>query len=111
MSHRIYLIAERYLILAELYRECGPYLELDQRLHVAEKRYLHDIAREERQRKVPARRHAREFYIEEIATLVALLVLNDREADARTAYESALKVLDDEHFRTVLDHAMRGTFR
>lgn len=110
LGQRLYHLAEPYLISAGLYRECGPFLEFEHRLEMAKGGYQIELQVEERYRSVPSQRHARIHYVNQVATLVALLVLNERETDARTACETALEVIDDDDFRAILDAAMTGQF-
>ena len=62
------------------------------------------------QREIPIPPIARTHFIRNVATLVGLLVLNNREEEAQTAYSDALNVMDDDEFRTILDAAMTGHF-
>jgi hypothetical protein len=53
-------------------------------------------------------KEARLRYIQDVGTLVALLVINDRARDASMVYDAALGVVNDVDFRTIMDAAMTG---
>jgi hypothetical protein len=59
---------------------------------------------------VPVPKFARDHFIADVASLIALLVPNDRTEDSTVTYNSALNVLDDEEFRTILNVALSGHF-
>jgi len=112
MACQIYHVAEHQLIALGRYRECGPFLELDERLGMAVECYRVSKEFDESlsEQEAPDFNFARQGYVDELATLVALLVLNDREDDAESACKAALEVVDDADFRTTLDAAMTGHF-
>lgn len=107
-AQRVYRVAERYLVAAGRYDACEPFLESQRRLALAAKVYCVSKRHEELEppSPIPAPKLARKHYIENVATLVALLVLNDRAEDAKEAYDEALGVLDDDEFRAIMDAAM-----
>ena len=109
----IYHVAERRLVAAKCYSSCAPFLETKERLKRDCESYSfmkqHEESRPENQGR-PLPKLARKFFTKNVATLVALLVLNDRIDDARIAYETALETIGDEDFRSVLDAAMAGQF-
>ena len=109
-AQTLYHIAQPSLIAAGRFHECAPFLEPKERMERAAHCYRiskrHEESRPDRGFAVP--KLARTHYIREVATLVALLVLNDRVDDARTAYSDALAIIDDDEFRTIIDAAMSG---
>lgn len=112
VAQRIYDQAEPVLIEVGDYRACAPFLDPDARSALAVKHYKKDRQREQTLsffdiQHLPA---ARRIYIKNVATLTALLVLNDRTSDARGVYSKALLILDDEEFRTTMEAALNGHF-
>lgn len=109
-AERVYRFAEPELIAAGQFHACAPFLEPKGRLERAAERYQVSIQHEESiaKRGYPAPKFARSHYIGNVATLVALLALNNRVDDARAAYNDALAVIHDDEFRTILDTAMSG---
>jgi hypothetical protein len=109
-AQRLYHVAEPYLIAAGLFQTCEPFLNSDWRMSIAAESYRLSRKFEESRPEcdIPIPRFAREHYVQDIATLVALLVLNNRVEDANTAYNAALRVLNDDEFRTIMDAAMTG---
>jgi hypothetical protein len=108
----LYRVAERHLISAGAYRACAPFLEVDKRIARAAEHYLWQRQYEASRPpcKFPPPSVARDLYIKDVATLVALLALNDRMHEARDAHQMSLLVLDDEDFRSILDAAVTGHF-
>lgn len=107
----LYHLAEDDLVSAGRYHTCGPFLDPRRRLAMAARCYR--IATEHKASRphgIPIPRVARRHYVKNIATLVALLALNDRGKEAKTAYRAALRVLDDENFRRIMDAAVTGHF-
>jgi hypothetical protein len=111
-AQRLYHVAERYLLAAGRYRECAPFLEPARQLEIAAQLYHLSKQHEESLPEIgfPIPRLARPHYIEKVATLIALLVVNDRADEARTAYATALEIIDDTDFRTIMDAALTGHF-
>jgi hypothetical protein len=111
-ARRLYHVAEPDLIAAGRYRACAPFLDPTKRLECAAASYrVVDRHEESRpQGGIPMPNLARRQYVQNVATLVALLVINDRPDDASMAFEEALQVVDDDDFRSVLDAAMAGHF-
>jgi hypothetical protein len=85
----------------------GPFLDPGRQVELAAQRYG-VLKHHEESRPVGDIQLARKLYIRDAATLVGLLALNDRAEDARSAYNAALRVLNDDDFRTVMDAAMTG---
>lgn len=104
-------IAEPALIEAKEYRLCGRYLDPDRSLKrtVGLYRETTKIASEYQQEDaVELRDHATKTFSNSVATLVALLVLNDRPADADRIAAEARKEWDDEEFQKELKKARNG---
>jgi hypothetical protein len=108
-AQRLYKVAEPSLIATGRYFACDPFLDCRRRMEKAAKHYqlaAEDESRANRDVRIP--KLARKFFVRDVSTFVALLVINSRELDARTARNDALKVVDDEEFRRTLDAAMTG---
>jgi hypothetical protein len=107
---RLYRVAEPYLIAAGRYHACAPFLETKRRMEQSTRFY--DILRQHEESRPKGKHHipksARSHYVCDVATLVALLALNDRADEARSAYVDALKILDDDDFRMIMDAALSG---
>lgn len=105
----VYDIAQPSLVRAKEYRICGKYLDPDRSLERMVRLY-----RENREIAGDSefRRHMSDFGDKSLSngvgTLVALLVVNDRMADARRIVDEAVKVRGDSAFREFLDSALRG---
>jgi hypothetical protein len=110
IAELLYTVAERYLVAAGRFAECGPFLAPEKRMWLAGESYKvmaeYEAGLPDGEDQPP--KLARAFYVRDAATLVALLVLNGRTAEASQARVTALAVLDDEEFRTVLAAAMSG---
>lgn len=108
----LYHVAEPCLIAAGQFHACCPFLNPKKRIELATDRYHMTKRFEESrpQRDIPLPSIARTHFIRNIATLVGLLVLNDRAEEARTVYNDALGIMDDDEFRTTMDAAMTGHF-
>ncbi|MCY2987424.1 MAG: hypothetical protein NTY19_06105 [Planctomycetota bacterium] len=109
-ARRLYHVAESELIAAGRYRACATFLDSKKRLEHAAASYRVAKRHEESRPQcgIPVPKLARRFYVENVATLVALLIINDRPGDARMACNEALQVVDDDDFRLILEAAMAG---
>ncbi len=109
-AQRPYQIAEPSLIAAGRFHACAPFLEPKERIERAAQIYRISKQHEESRPDCgyPVPKLARTHYIRNVATLVGLLVLNDRVDDARTAYSDALSIIGDDAFRTIMDAAKSG---
>ena len=108
---RLYHVAEPHLIAAGQYHACGPFLDPNPRLERAHNGYRTMKQHEEEaktQYDIPIPQVARPLYVQNVATFVALLVINDRAEDARNAYDVTLQVFNDDEFRMIMDTAMTG---
>ena len=110
-ARRLYHVAEPALIAAGRYDACGPFLDPVRRLALAAEVYrmTKDFEEAEPAEGGPERpKVALLLYAREVATLVALLVLNRRPDEAARARDEALAVADDPGLRTLLDAALTG---
>ena len=109
-AQRIYHVAERSLVADRRYKTCGPFLRPQKRMALAAEQY-HSMRQFEDSRpetKYPPPKVARKFYVQDVATLIALLVINGQNEEARHAYHEGLSVVNDFEFQAVLDAAVRG---
>ncbi len=109
-AQRLYQVAEPHLISSGRYSLCGSFLQPTDRVARAAECYQSSKRFEDSRTDFPIEipKHAWRSFVKNVATLVALLVLNGRNDDASAAYEAGLAVIDDEEFRTILDAAMSG---
>jgi hypothetical protein len=103
-------IAEPALVEAKEYRLCGRYLDPDRSLKriVGLYRETTKIASEQQEDAVRLRDHATKSFSNDVATLVALLALNDRTADADRIAAEAMKEWSDPGFGEQLEKARKG---
>jgi hypothetical protein len=104
-------IAEPALVEAKEYRLCGRYLDPDRSLKrmVGLYRETTKIASEgDQDYAVELRDHATKSFSNSVATLVSLLALNDRSADADRIAAEAIKEWSDQGFRETLEKARKG---
>jgi hypothetical protein len=106
----VYALAEPALVRAREYPLCSYYLDSEQRLRVQ----LMSFDANKRLAKDPkfARHHldfsGRERFTDNIATLVALLVVNGRTVEAEKTAVAAKKEWDDPTFHAAIDDALKG---
>lgn len=100
-------VAEPALIKSKQYRLCGKYIDPDAsfaqivQLYQVNGRMSGKFGKEFED-------FRQKTFSNGIATLVALLVQNDRKADALRIAEKALKERDDPQFREELEKAKKG---
>lgn len=99
-------VAEPALIRSKQYRLCGKYIDPDQSF--AEILNVYRVNKEMAQHKEVLLGFREKAFSNSTATLVALLVVNDRKADALKVAEKALKEHDDPLFRAELEKAKKG---
>jgi hypothetical protein len=101
-AKRAFDVAEPALIRSKQYRLCGKYIDADRSFEQSV-----DIYRlNKRISRGPE--FADKMFSNSSATLVALLVLNDRKTDALRIAEKALKELDAAEFKQTLEQAKKG---
>lgn len=110
VARRLYHAAEPCLIATGRYDACGPFINPSQRLGLAVHTYemMSETEEEEPEDELRPPKTARRIFINDVATLVGVLVLNQRTKEAGRARTQALTVLDDSEFRELLDAAMSG---
>jgi hypothetical protein len=108
-AERAFGVAEPALIQSKQYRLCGKYINPDRSFAEIVRLYQLD----KQMSKNPKfgehlREHSERTFSNSTATLVALLVLNDRKTDALRIAEKALKEFDDAEFKQALEKAKKG---
>jgi hypothetical protein len=109
LTHLCFNVAEPALIRAKDYRLCGKYIDPDRDFEM-----LKDLYRTNLQfvQKRKVRKQVQDFaekkFSNGAATLVALLVINDRKDDARRIAEAAAKEWDNPSFKDELEAARKG---
>jgi hypothetical protein len=105
----VYSLAQPSLVRARKYDVCGKYLDPDRSLERMVRSYAED-------KKMAADSEFRELSSDfadkslsnGVGTLVALLVVNGRTADAKRVADGALKARGDSAFRAQIESALRG---
>jgi hypothetical protein len=109
LAQSLYSVAQPYLIAIGRYDVCGRFIDSNQ---IEEAAHCYKIEKDFEDNRPSdddqPPKTARRFFIEEVATLVGLLVLNQRAEVAHRVREQALAVLDDAEFRTMLRAALCG---
>jgi hypothetical protein len=101
-AKRAYGVAEPALIQSKQYRLCGKYIDADRsfaqsaELYRMNKRIMKDVG------------FADKMFSDSVATLVALLALNNHKDDANRVAEKALKEHDAPEFKQTLEKAKKG---
>jgi hypothetical protein len=112
VARRTYDAAEPALIAAKDYRLCGKYLDPDRQFirDVDLYRTTKNMARGEDMKDYAAEleEHSNKMFAQDAATLVALLVLNDRQADADRIAADALKESDYPALKGMIEKALKG---
>ncbi len=112
MAKSLYKIAEEHLVAHGCYAVCDPFLETSKRMEQAAEVYQMnkqlEATRDNTENNPPE--IADKMYTHEVATLVALLVQNNRPDEAQQAGDTALKVVDNERFRDEIKGALTGVF-
>jgi hypothetical protein len=111
-AQSLYPLVERLLVSDGKYHACAPYLEWQARVDTSILAYELGLEHEASwdEDAVCPPKFARRHFRDKIATLVALLVLNDRKEEAIKVCDRCLDVLDDEEFRNTLRIALAGHF-
>jgi hypothetical protein len=108
-ARELFDLAKPALIRAKEYRLCGRYLDPDKSFEKIRNQYRED---KRMALYILADMHLQEFgeksFANETATLVALLVVNDRKSDANRIAAEALKERNDPPFKAELQKAKQG---
>ncbi|MEX0727022.1 MAG: hypothetical protein WEB58_13220 [Planctomycetaceae bacterium] len=111
-AESLYHVAEPSLIKAGEFALCGQFLDPAKRIEQASESYrlLQDLEKRRSIEPFPVPPICRKRFVEEVTTLVTLLVLNNRHEEAQSSCSRALETFDDDEFRLSLDTAMTGHF-
>ncbi|MEZ6068955.1 MAG: hypothetical protein R3C10_01525 [Pirellulales bacterium] len=110
---RLYRVAERHLVRCGRYRDCAPFLDVPKRLALAAECFYYMSLKLDQERQSehdPPPKVAGTLYANNVATLIALLVINDRPAEAKAAHDEAIQVCGDADVKTIIDAALLGHF-
>jgi hypothetical protein len=109
LAQQVFGIAQPALIKAKEYKLCGRYIDPDKSLEqiLLVYRQTKKVAKDPRFDK-SLQEHAGKTFSHDTATLVALLVLNDRKPDADRIAALAMKEWDDPKLKKGLDRAKTG---
>jgi len=102
LAHEVFSIARPALIESKEYKLCGKYLEPNSQL-TSSIAAFHNVPSSKRNRDF-----AEKKFTHDTATLVGLLVLNDRAEEAREVATKVKKEWDDKSFHAVIDRALGG---
>jgi hypothetical protein len=113
-AERVFLVAQPDLVEAKEYKLCGKYIETDESLRRIVDAYRMMRKHEQKPRVgSPLPEFATKKFINSAATLVALLVVNDRKAEAESLAPECKKEAGDAAFHAklaaALDGALKGT--
>jgi len=108
-AERVFRVAKDALIRSKEYRLCGKYIDPDRSFaEIVNGYHVNKGIAKSGQHDDAFRDFTEKSFSNSTATLVALLVLNDRKADALKVAEKALKERDDASFREELEQAKKG---
>lgn len=109
MAKKVFLLAEPALLKAREYQVCGQYLEPEKsyRMMVQSRQVNQRLARNPR---IGPRilEYSDKKFTNDTTILVALLVVNDRAAEARTIADQARQEWKNAEFHKALDSALTG---
>lgn len=109
-AEEVFSLAQPYLLETKQYALCGEYIDPEMNYFVAVEGYKSCIQLS----KNPSgefdhlAEYGRNTFINEISTLVGLLVVNNREDEAKIIADKALTELDDPDFEISLENALNG---
>ena len=106
----VYRLAQPALVKAENYRICGRYLNPARSLDSMVCNYTEEIKqiKDDPESRKRMSDFADDSLSNGVGTLVALLVVNGRTAEAYRVVDGALKARDDSAFRAQIESALRG---
>ena len=113
-ARQVFGIAEPALVEAKEYKVCGKYLDPDEsfdlmvNVYRENKRMAHDPATGIGDSSRMLDRFADKSFSNGVSTLVGLLVLNDRKADADRIAAEALKESDNPELKALVGRALKG---
>lgn len=114
----IYNTAQKYLILSKEYSLCGKYLKPRAAYDKNVRNYHRNIdsfnsesfKRFDSKSLARYRKYAHEGFLKKSAIIIALLVHNDKEKEAKMYYEEAIVESFPPNSKIILDNALKGDF-
>jgi len=108
MATAVFRTARPSLVEAKEYALCGKYLDPDRTFERELRFYTEHKTRATEENTKEFRNFVEKSFTNEVATLVAILVVNGRQADAERIAGKAREAWDDRAFREAIDRAMKG---
>jgi len=107
-AKRVFIVAEPSLIRAKAYQLCNTYLDPDQSYRIMAMGYQSDMKYAKTNNPSHMRTFGEPNFTSKVTTLVALLVVNGRKAEAERVVADAKKEWDDAAFHSKLEDALKG---
>lgn len=109
-AKQVYRLAQPTLVRAKAYKLCAKYIDPQRDFARIQLQYR-QMNRLAENRDVGAQilEHSKKRFINDVATLVALLVVNEREDEAEQIAKTAKQEWDDVAFHAAIDKALAGT--
>lgn len=106
----LFHIAEPLLVARGMYHQCGPFLDANRTIDTNISAYW---IGKKHEKSFEGKRHApppmaEKKFREKMTQLVVLLVLNDRESDAKLVVNRSIETIDSMEFRSDLEAALLG---
>jgi rubrerythrin len=108
-AQKVYRLAERSLLDAERFDVCGEFLDAEREMELAITGYKHNMKLADERFGERHRKFGERSFREGAATIVFILVKNDRADDAKELAQQARDAWDDEKLNEALDQALEGT--
>ena len=111
-ARRVYDIAQPALVKVKAYKLCGKYLSPEAELASAREQYKHLKEFSEKQTgfaQASLLASAKQTFTQDVGTLIALLVLNDRRDEAEQIAKTVRAESDDVFLSKAIDKALKGT--
>jgi hypothetical protein len=109
LAPRAYIVADDHLIAAKKFELCGKYLDGDKAMRLQIQTFEHhrEMVKDPRFG-ADIGEFGEKMFRKEAATMVAILVKCDREAEAKRVAEKARAAWDDAELHAALDKALEG---
>lgn len=111
-ARRVYDIAQPALVKVKAYKLCSKYLSPEKELASAREQYRHLKEFSEKQTgfaQASLLASAKQTFTQDVGTLIALLVLNDRRDEAEQIAKTVRAESDDVFLSKAIDKALKGT--
>jgi hypothetical protein len=107
-AQRVYGVAESALIKQRAYELCGKYIEPERDLTRIREFYTMSLAMADKRFGEQHRKFAEKKFLNDVTTLVAILVQNDRKVEASEVASEAKKIAKDPDLQTKLGKQMES---